>query len=170
MGKSYAITGHTRGIGKYLWENLPWGTRGFSKSNGFDITFPHIRKLITDEVHEVDIFINNAQQGYSQTDLLIELASMWRNDSSKTIVSIGSNVTEVILPANFSYLDGYKKEKALLKRMCSSIQSSRDYQCKIVYKTFGFVGTPTILKQYPHFTKQDYISIESAGNYILELD
>ena len=41
----YAITGHTSGIGKALYENYLPNAIGFSRSNGFNIS-TDIRKII----------------------------------------------------------------------------------------------------------------------------
>lgn len=55
-----AITGHTSGIGKCLFENLSQehDVTGYSRSNGFDISNTENREQIANT--EYDIFINNA--------------------------------------------------------------------------------------------------------------
>ena len=39
--------------------------------------------------------------------------------------------------------------------------------CKVKYKWFAYVGTEKILKKYPHFNKNDYITEDQAVDIIL---
>ena len=49
-----AITGHTKGIGKCIFDNII--SDGFSRTNGFDITKPD---TFIDSIKNFDVFINN---------------------------------------------------------------------------------------------------------------
>ena len=63
-----AITGHTSGIGQALarqYEQRGHTIVGLSKRDGNDIR--NIPK-IADQIESCDLFINNAQQGFYQTD------------------------------------------------------------------------------------------------------
>lgn len=59
-----AITGHSKGIGKELYNifDSDHQVEGFSRSNGFDIATHH--KLIARSVKDCDVFVNNAWSGY----------------------------------------------------------------------------------------------------------
>lgn len=159
----YAITGHTSGIGKHLYNKLSPNTIGFSRSTGYDIDLKEDRKRIIAESKDCDIFINNAESNFAQTYLLIELFKEWK-DSNKTIINVGSRISEIILPSNRLELLEYQAQKTILKTMVSQLQG---YNCNVSYKWFAYVGTEKILKKYPHFTAKDYITEEQASDIIL---
>ena len=88
-----AITGHTAGIGKAFAEQL--GQRGhaivgISRREGENIRrVPHTASLI----EPCDLFINNAQTGYAQTELLYEIWTRWQG-KEKYIWNISTMMTE----------------------------------------------------------------------------
>ena len=73
-----AITGHTAGIGKAFAEQLSQrghSVVGISRREGENIRrIPHTASLI----EPCDLFINNAQTGYAQTELLYEIWRRWQ--------------------------------------------------------------------------------------------
>jgi hypothetical protein len=159
-----AITGHTQGIGKRAYDRLCPNIIGFSRSNGYDITKSDDRKRIIEESKHCDIFINNATSEFGQTLLFLELFNNWRHQN-KIIINVGSRIAEIkILPDNRQELLKYQAEKLILKEMSSRVHSS---VCEVKYKWFSYVGTEKILKQYPNFTKTDYITIDEAVDIIL---
>lgn len=159
----YSLTGHTRGIGKCLYDRLSPNVIGFSKSTGYDITLKKDRQRIIDESIDCDIFINNAHCGFGQTELLIDLFHVWKN-LPKVIINVGSNITNVILPESRLELLRYATQKKSLKLL---VDDTQGYICDIRYKNFGYVGTENILKKYPNFTEKDYITIEEAARLII---
>lgn len=160
----YSITGHTYGIGKSVFEKLQPNIIGFSRSNGFDISDPISRGKIIDLSKDTDVFINNAQDQFYQTLLFLELWEVWKNDSEKTIINIGSRIADVkVLPPDKHNLIKYQAEKLILKEMSYRVSA----KCKVVYVSFGYVGTEKILKKYPHFTSKDYISVDTAAEIII---
>ncbi len=160
----YAITGHSQGIGKYLFEKLTPDVIGFSRSNGYDITKPEIRRQIIKESNDCTIFINSAPAGYSQTELFIDLLKNWK-DQEKTIINVGSRIAELnLVTARLDLLE-YQSHKLILKNM--SLLAKDKFKCSVKYKWFGYVGTEKILSKYPNFTDKDYITVEQAANIIL---
>jgi hypothetical protein len=160
----YAITGHTSGIGKRLFERLLPNAVGFSKSSGYDINLKRDRERIIQESLDCDVFVNNAHSGFSQTLLFLELHSIWRMDPTKTIINIGSRIAEInSLSYNKRHLLIYQAEKVSLKEMSHRVTG----KCSVKYKWFGYVGTQKILEKYPHFTEQDYITEDKAVDIIL---
>ena len=158
-----AITGHTQGIGKCAFERLSPNIIGFSKSTGYDITKFNDRKRIIEESKDCDIFINNANAGFGQTLLFLELFEEWQN-TDKTIINVGSRIAEIpILPKTHQHLIKYQAEKLILKEMSKRVGGT----CKIKYRWFAYVGTESILKKYPHFTEKDYITEDQAVDLIL---
>ena len=166
----YAITGHTQGIGKAVYEKLLPNCIGFSRTSGYDITNSKDRRRIIEESIDCDVFINNATDGkgnnMGQTLLLIDLFYIWK-DLDKKIINVGSRVAEYPGAVYEPKMLGYQAEKLILKEMSIKLAETK-VNCKIEYKWFGYVGTESILKKYPHFTyPNDYIFIDEAVNIIL---
>ena len=159
----YAITGHTSGIGKSLFNRLLPNCLGFSKSTGYDITMHAGRSKIIKEISDCDIFINNACNGFGQTLLLIDLIKEW-DIAGKTIINVGSRIAELSQPIDNMLT--YQAEKLILKEM--SMKLKGNYLCDIKYKWFAYVGTERILAKYPNFKyPEDYISEDEACDIIL---
>lgn len=161
----YAITGHTSGIGKALFDFLP-NSKGFSKSLGYDITNKNARKQIIKESKECDIFINNAQEGFGQTMLLLDLFYSWK-DTNKTIINVGSVIAEEsVILKNYEHLLEYQNQKKSLKTLhYDLVNLNTSLQLKYVF--FGYVGTERILKKYPNMTRDEYITVDEAVNKII---
>jgi short-subunit dehydrogenase len=161
----YAITGHTQGIGKSLFDRLTPNCIGFSKSTGYDITIKDCRRDIVKQSHDCDVFINNATAEMGQTLLLIELFNEWK-DTNKVIINVGSRIAEFSTAVNHYNLLSYQAEKLILKEMSSRLQGLE--KCDIRYRWFAYVGTEKILKKYPHFKyPMDYITEQEACDIIL---
>ena len=159
----YAVTGHTYGIGQALHRKL--GGLGFSRSTGYDICDPAVRRSIIDTCSDVDVFINNAPAGFGQSQLLLELWEEWR-DKDKTIINVGSRIAEIALPDDYTHLLKYQMHKTTLKTLSHTL-SAIDTRCEVKYRWFAYVGTPKILAKYPHFTESDYITVDEAVKIIL---
>jgi hypothetical protein len=136
---------------------------GFSRSSGYNINRHEDRKRIIEESKDCDIFINNAHSGFGQVQLLVELFMQWK-DQDKQIINVGSRVAENPLANDRLHLLSYYAEKKALKNTVTDLQG---YRCKINYVWFGYVGTRAILEKYPHFTSDDYITVECAADMIL---
>lgn len=89
-----AITGHSAGIGQALtkiFEAQGYEVVGLSRRNGYNIrSLPKVAGMI----EPCDIFINNAQVGFAQTELLWEVWSRWQGQH-KTIINISTQMTEL---------------------------------------------------------------------------
>ena len=160
----YAITGHTQGIGKHLFERLQPNAIGFSKSTGYDINDRTDRARIILESQDCDVFINNAWDGFGQVNLLVDLFKVWHDKEDKTIINVGSKITDHILGPDQYYLLEYQSNKLALTMMTSKIITMKP-KCTIKYKWFGYVGTEKILKAYPNL--RSYISEAEAADIIL---
>jgi hypothetical protein len=163
----YAVTGHSKNIGKFLHDKFSPNVVGFSRSNGYDITSKQVRRRIIEESIDCDIFINNAPAGFSQSELCLELWHKWK-DLNKLIINVGSRIAEshVILRNEHEHLLEYSMHKRTLKLLSDDLNKINT-NVKVKYVWFGYVGTPEILKKYPHFTENDYITIEQAASIIL---
>ena len=124
-----AITGHTKGFGKYLFQRLH--ARGFSRSNGFDINDP---QKIIESLDDCDIFINNAYDGFAQVKLLYALYEEWK-DKNKLIINIGSRSKDFTLrEREVSF--GYSVEKLALEHASKQLSGTFS-KCKITALHFG---------------------------------
>ena len=89
-----AITGHSNGIGKAFAEQLSARGHtivGISRRDGENIRrVPHTATLVED----CDLFINNAQTQYAQTELLYEVWKRWQG-KEKYIWNISTKLCEL---------------------------------------------------------------------------
>jgi nucleoside-diphosphate-sugar epimerase len=88
-----AITGHSAGIGHALSTiYIAQGHEvvGLSRRNGYNIrSIPKVAGMI----EPCDVFINNAQVGFAQTELMWEVWNRWRGQN-KTIINISTQMTD----------------------------------------------------------------------------
>jgi NAD(P)-dependent dehydrogenase (short-subunit alcohol dehydrogenase family) len=118
-----AITGHTAGIGQALAQQytaLGHEIMGLSRREGNNIR--NIPK-ICDQIEPCDVFVNNAQAGYSQTELLFEMARRWAN-TGKQIVVVSTMMTQdpvSVLPG--LDMDHYRVQKVALEEAVKQIRS-----------------------------------------------
>jgi NADP-dependent 3-hydroxy acid dehydrogenase YdfG len=88
-----AITGHTAGIGKALAdEYISRGHDivGLSQREGNNI---RNTLKIADQIEPCELFVNNAQAGYAQTELLFEMSKRWKG-TGKHIIIISTMMTQ----------------------------------------------------------------------------
>ena len=88
-----AVTGGTAGIGQALaneYESRGHEVLRLSRRNGHNIR--SIAK-IAGTLESCDMFINNAQEGFAQTELLFEMAARWQG-TKKHIVVISTMMTQ----------------------------------------------------------------------------
>ena len=126
-----AITGHTHGIGKAFAEQLAERGHlivGISRRDGENIRrVPHTASLI----EPCDLFINNAQSQYAQTELLYEIWRRWQGQE-KYIWNISTMMTEE--PVN-STPDGqnditmsqYRTQKLALEEASRQLRSKSNW-------------------------------------------
>jgi len=158
----YVVTGHTSGIGKRLFEKLQPDVKGYSKSTGFDITDKNNRTSIIQRNLDADVFINCAEDGFGQSQLLLELYDEFK-DTDKTIINVGSNVTEVDIKDAPRLLDYYTYKKTL-KTLAQDLNQLSALNVR--YVTFGYVGTDRMFKKHPEV--KNYISVDEAVDIILD--
>ena len=76
--KKIGITGHTRGIGKALWERLDqenYECKGFSQSTGYNLMRSSTIKKVVNELVEwdADVLVNNAYVPDTQVRLMYSM-------------------------------------------------------------------------------------------------
>lgn len=115
-----AITGHSAGIGQALakqYEQRGHEIVGLSRRNGYNIR--SLPKVI-DQIIPCDMFINNAQVGFAQTELLYELWQRWRGVKGRHIINISTILTSVSGPPGSQFdndlgMQRYQTEKRALE-------------------------------------------------------
>jgi len=109
-----AITGHSAGIGQALakqYEQRGFEIVGLSRRNGYNIrSIPKVARMI----EPCDMFINNAQIGYAQTELLFEICRQWRDVPNKHIINISTMMTLNPTVDKASMIE-YKNQKQALE-------------------------------------------------------
>lgn len=152
--KRVAITGHTRGIGKALWDRLEergLELRGYSKSNGYNLQRVSTCKKVVQEVVDwnADVFINNAYVPDNQVRLLYLLYEHWEQ-KPRLIVNCGATSSDSI--TNFSQMGynenwtPYVSDKARLD--WASLQLANMFKqgkCRVSLMKPGFVDTDSTL-------------------------
>ena len=118
-----AITGHTAGIGQALAEQytrLGHEIVGLSKREGNNIR--NIPK-ICDQIEPCDMFVNNAQAGYAQTELVFEMAKRWTG-TRKHIVIVSTQMTQYpISPLPGLEMDQYRVQKVALEEAVRQLRN-----------------------------------------------
>jgi hypothetical protein len=164
-----AITGHTSGIGKAVYEKLSPNCLGFSRTNGYDISKKEDRLRIINQSADCDVFINNAHSDdFSQTELLLDIWLKW-NHLNKKIINVGSDISlyNVSVLQSRPHLLEYRMHKMSLKNLCEDL-TILPSNLKIEYASFGYVGTDRIFKKYPNMPSNMYITVDEAVRIILE--
>tara|TARA_R110000868_G_scaffold24199_1_gene95920 strand:- start:123 stop:668 length:546 start_codon:yes stop_codon:yes gene_type:complete len=135
-----AITGHTAGIGQALAKEYTLDGHeiiGLSKRQGNNIR--NIPK-ICDQIESCDVFVNNAQAGYAQTELLFEMAHRW-SGTGKHIIVISTMMTQdpiSTLPG--LEMDHYRVQKIALEEAVCQIRN-RKLGVKITIVRPGNIAT-----------------------------
>jgi len=118
-----AITGHTAGIGQALakiYEHQGHTIIGLSRRNGYNIR--SITKIVS-IVKDCDVFINNAQVGFAQTELLFALYKEWQGLSNKKIINIGSfMISEPVSPLPGIEMTEYYVQKLTLEESIKQLR------------------------------------------------
>ena len=123
-----AITGHSAGIGQAfakIYKEQGHDVVGLSRRNGFNIR--NIPKLLG-EIESCDIFVNNAQIGFAQTELLFAVHQAWQGVPNKQIISISTLMTS--LPS--SCIQGldmlhYHVQKTTLEEAVRQLRGLQDW-------------------------------------------
>lgn len=118
-----AVTGHTAGIGQALsqqYENSGHVIVGLSKREGNNI---RVIPKIADHIEPCDMFINNAQAGYAQTELLFEMARRWQG-TGKRIIVISTMMTQCPVSSLPGLdMDHYRVQKFALEESVKQIRN-----------------------------------------------
>lgn len=153
-----AITGHTAGIGQALAKEYTERGHeivGLSKRDGHNIrNIPKIAGLI----EPCDVFINNAQAGFAQTELLFEMCRRWTG-TNKPIVVIGTMMT--LAPVSvIAGAEEYYVQKQALEQACIQL---RYQQHNIVMVKPGAIATQ------PGQSEPAYADVDKWAKTLVEI-
>ena len=137
-----AITGHSAGIGQALansYQSRGHNIVGLSKRHG-----DNIRNIIkiAQKIESCDMWINNAQDGFAQTELLFEMARRWQG-TRKHIMVISTMMTQQpssSLPG--LDMDLYRVQKVALEESLRQIRN-RHLRINLTLVRPGNVATST---------------------------
>lgn len=116
-----AITGHTAGIGKALADAyIGHEIIGLSKRDGNNI---RVIPNIADKIEPCDMFINNAQAGYAQTELLFEMVQRWQGTHKKIIVISTMMTQDPVSVIPGLGMDHYRIQKVALEEAVKQIRN-----------------------------------------------
>ena len=135
-----AITGHTAGIGQALakqYQSSGHEIVGLSQRDGNNI---RNTLKICDQIEPCDIFINNAQAGYAQTELLFEIAKRWAGTGKQIIVISTMMTQEPVSLLTGLEMDQYRLQKVTLEEAVHQLRHRR-LGIKIVIVRPGNIAT-----------------------------
>lgn len=140
-GKRVAITGHTSGIGKEIYEYCQFSgadVKGYSRSNGFDLSNGTGDSVINDILRwDAEIVFNHAWFPRAQNKILKILHTQWK-EKEKVIINTGSATCYYSIGASI-----YESDKAELRDYC--IAKAVDYpyknKCRIHNVSMGWTNS-----------------------------
>jgi NADP-dependent 3-hydroxy acid dehydrogenase YdfG len=135
-----AITGHTAGIGQALAKEYQLSGHeivGLSQRDGNNI---RNTPKICDKIEPCDVFVNNAQAGYAQTELLFEMAERWSGTGKQIIVISTMMTQEPVSSLTGLDMDHYRLQKVTLEEAVRQIRHRR-LKVKIVVVRPGNIAT-----------------------------
>jgi hypothetical protein len=145
-----AITGHSAGIGQALakiYEAQGHEIVGLSRRVGYNIR--SIPKLVS-MIEPCDIFINNAQAGFAQTELLFAMYEAWQTQP-KTIINISTMMTS--LPtSSLTGLDmmQYYVQKKALEEAITQLRGLQQYPILCLVKPGAIATQPNQVSPKPY--------------------
>ena len=150
-----AITGHTAGIGQALAQVLTARGHdivGLSKRNGDNI---RNTPKIVEKIVPCDMFINNAQAGYAQTELLYAVWEAWQDQPGKHIWCIGTMMTQS--PADQSVpgqsdmaMSQYRNQKIALDDAISQLRNKKYLPIITMIRPGGIATQPGQTSEWPY--------------------
>ena len=159
-----AITGHTAGIGQ-AFANILQGRGhdivGLSKRNGDNIR--NISKIV-EKITPCDLFINNAQAGYAQTELLYAVWEAWQNQPGKHIWCIGTMMTqypvELDVPG-YSDIDMSQYRKTALDDAIAQLRNKKHMPVITIIRPGAVATQPGQTPEWP------YCDVDAWANTVI---
>lgn len=137
------ITGHTKGLGKSIYDNLikSHSIIGFSRINGYDVQSPN---KIIESLVDCDIFINNVYYQTTQSDIFFKIFEKWK-DLEKTIININSSSIHKSGAWNPQYVSNKKHLNDITQ---SLIDKYPNKKCRVINLNLGTLDTHTNFENF----------------------
>ena len=143
-GKRVALTGHTSGIGKEIYEYCVFNgaeVRGYSRSSGFDMKERNGDHIINDILRwDAEVVFNHAWYPRIQNKILKILHTQWK-EKEKVIINTGSATCYYSIGASI-----YESDKAELRDYC--IAKAVDYpykdKCRLHNVSMGWTNSKVL--------------------------
>ena len=146
----YVVTGHKNGLGSAIANNLLYYKKnqynqviGYDIADGYDIGKTSTIGKIVWQSKNADVFINNAYDQFGQTQLLRYFIKMWKGNTSKLIVNIGSFLVnqdnlnlDLFNKDEILYIEQKKEQKKLIDQ-----HRVTDPKLKIIQVNPGLLDT-----------------------------
>jgi nucleoside-diphosphate-sugar epimerase len=162
-----AITGHTAGIGKAftkILESRGHKIVGISRRTGDNIRrIEHTANLI----EPCDMFINNAQTSYAQTELLYAVWQRWQGKEEKYIWNISTQMTEHPINStpdgqNDLTMSQYRNQKLALE------EASRQLRFKNAWPNISIIRPGGVSTQ-ENFNNTNKANVDLWANSIVDM-
>lgn len=117
-----AITGHSAGIGRALaqcYEQRGHNIIGISRRDGNNI---RVIPKVADLIEPCDMWINNAQVAFAQTELLFEIANRWQHTRKHIIVISTMMAQQPVSSLPGLDMDQYRVQKIALEEAVRQIR------------------------------------------------
>ena len=159
-----AITGHTRGIGAEIhqyFSALGYECIGFSRANGYNIDHDVDRQRIIQESLDCDIFVNNACNRLSDTQLhmLQEIYEVWK-DTNKIIINMGSRAGDYVNSTGNQH-----QQYSVIKHNQDKFCEAKSDKVWLINLRPGAIDTP-FMKSF-NFRKMDVSTVSTVLDFIL---
>jgi hypothetical protein len=143
------ITGHTKGLGKSIYDNLnkSHNVIGFSRTNGYDVQSSN---KIIEKLNDCDVFINNVYYQTTQSDLFFRLFEKWK-ELEKTIININSSSIHQSGAWNPQYVSNKKHLKDITQSLIDKYPKKK---CRVINLNLGTLDT--------HNNFENFNKIESS--------
>jgi len=150
-----AITGHTAGIGQALARVLSQRGHeilGLSKRDGHNIK---VIPKIAAKIESCDMFVNNAQAGYAQTELLYAVWESWQGQPNKHIWCIGTMMAQCpvdpAVPGQSELsMSAYRTQKLALEQAINQLRWKNDWPSITLIRPGAVATQPGQIPGYPY--------------------
>lgn len=162
-----AITGHTAGIGHAFTKIL--ASRGHEIVGISRRTGENIKRIehVANMIQPCDMFINNAQSAYAQTELLYSVWNHWRGLEGKYIWNISTQMTEQ--PINSTpdgqddiTMSAYRNQKIALE------EASRQLRFKNIWPLISVIRPGGVATQ-AQFDNDNQANVDKWAQSIIDI-
>jgi nucleoside-diphosphate-sugar epimerase len=159
-----AITGHTAGIGQAFTTILSGRGHdivGLSKRHGDNIR--NMPKIV-EKIIPCDIFINNAQAGYAQTELLYAVWEKWQDLPGKHIWCIGTMMTQSPIDQSVPEqsdmaMSQYRNQKIALDDAIAQLRNKKHMPVITMIRPGAVATQPGQTHEWPYCNVDNWASV-----------